>query len=206
MGPSPDLGREAHRRFLNRYYRVSHNFYDATRRCFLFGRERALKHLLAVEWSTLVEVGPGTGRNLRKLHSARPQARFGGIDASDVMLAHARKNCPWASLRHGFAEEAKYAQVLGAPPERILFSYCLSMVQGRAEALRQARRSLAPGGEIVVVDFADGLGLPRALRRGLHSWLAAFHVTPLDAGTLFRDAISVEFGPGRYWVMARLRP
>ena len=79
------------------------------------------------------------------------------------------------------------------------------MVQGPAEALRQARRSVAPGGEVVVVDFADGLGLPGVLRRGLHSWLAAFHVTPLDSDALFRDAISVDFGPGRYWVMARLK-
>lgn len=200
---SAGVGREEHRRFLNRYYGVSHHLYDATRKCFLFGRDRALKHLLAVEWNTLVEVGPGTGRNLRKLHAGRPQALLGGIDASDVMLAHARAECPWARLRHGFAEDAEYTEVLGAAPERILFSYCLSMVQGRAQALRQARRSLAPGGELVVVDFADGLGLPGVLRRGLHAWLGAFHVAPLDA-ELFRDAISVEFGPGRYWMMARL--
>lgn len=197
--------REAQRRFLNRFYGATRHFYDTTRECFLFGRDRALEHLLGVEWSTLVEVGPGTGRNLRKLHAGRPWARLGGIDASDVMVAHARARCPWASIRQGFAEDARYSRVLGEPPERILFSYTLSMVQGRAEALRRACRSLAPGGEVVIVDFADGLGLPAVLRHGLRSWLAAFHVTPLDANALFRDAISVELGPSRYWVMARLR-
>ena len=80
---------DAHRAFLNRYYRLTRHVYDASRRFYLLGRDRAIRDLLAHDWQRLVEIGPGTGRNLRRLHAARPTARYGGIEASDEMLAHA---------------------------------------------------------------------------------------------------------------------
>ena len=87
-----------HRAFLNRYYGWSRKFYDLTRKYYLFGRDTALERMLAEPWNSLVEIGPGTGRNLRKLRARRPHAKLGGIDASDAMLEHARAKCPWASL------------------------------------------------------------------------------------------------------------
>ncbi|MEQ8773628.1 MAG: SAM-dependent methyltransferase, partial [Erythrobacter sp.] len=33
-----------------------------------------------------------------------------------------------------------------------------------------------PGGELHIVDFGDLSGLPGPLERGLHAWLAKFHV------------------------------
>ncbi len=152
-----------------------------------------------------MEVGPGTGRNLQKLHVARPHARLGGIDASNAMLEVARSRCPWASFALGFAEDADFASLVGAPPERILFSYCLSMVQEPEVALRHARDQLAPGGSIVVIDFADLAGLPAPTRRALSGWLGAFHVRPLEPGLLRAFGAEMCFGPGRYWVRATIR-
>jgi S-adenosylmethionine-diacylgycerolhomoserine-N-methlytransferase len=192
-----------HRAFLNRYYGFSRWFYDVTRKYYLFGRDVALRDLVAEPgWGSLVEVGPGTGRNLRRLRRARPHARFGGVDASDAMLEHARARCRFATLRHGFAETAALDDVLGFAPDRVLFSYCLSMVGDRAAALANARRGLADGGEVVVVDFADFEGLPSALASSLRRWLATFHVRPLDASFL-EGARSLRWGPGRYYVLAR---
>ncbi len=195
--------RAEHRAFLNRYYGVSRFFYDATRKYYLFGRDTVLRDL-AVDrsWRRLVEIGPGTGRNLVRLARARPDAQLGGIEASDAMLAHARKRCPWAKLDHGFAENAPLADLLGGRPDRILFSYCLSMVGDRAAAITNARSALTPEGEVIVVDFADFGGLPDGAASAFREYLRAFHVEPLDPAAL-TDAKSLRFGPARYYVIAR---
>lgn len=194
---------DEHRAFLNRYYGISRFFYDVTRKYYLFGRDTALRQLAADPlWTRLIEIGPGTGRNLKWLRRARPNARLGGVEASDAMLAHAQKRCSWAALRQGFAETAPLAEVLDAPPDRILFSYCLSMVKDRAGALANARRSLAPNGEVIVVDFADFAGFPGPLAAPFRSWLRTFHVEPLDTAAI-EGAKSTSYGPGRYFVVAR---
>ncbi len=200
---APD--REKHRAFLNRYYGVSRWFYDLTRRYYLIGREVALEQLLARRgWRPRIAVGPGTGRNLRKLHDARPEAQLGGVEASDEMLAHARSKCPWATLTGGFAEDADLMGLLGRRPDRIFFSYCLSMVQEPHLALAHARRSLAPGGEVLVVDFGDLSDLGR-FQPLLRKWLDSFHVNVLPAD-IEKDAFEVEHGWGRYWTMMRFGP
>jgi len=196
---------ERHRAFLNRYYGISKHFYDLTRKYYLFGRDNELSTLARESWSSLLEVGPGTGRNLKHLHRLRPQARFGGIEASDEMLETARRACPFATFEHGFAENARYIDVLGARPERILFSYCLSMVGDPELALDQAHAALAPGGELVLVDFADFAGLPRVIAHRMNQWLRTFHVRPLDSERLRARGFELEFGPGRYYLRARLR-
>jgi S-adenosylmethionine-diacylgycerolhomoserine-N-methlytransferase len=194
--------RAEHRAFLNRYYGASRLFYDATRKHYLFGRDGALRDLARDRtWHRLAEVGPGTGRNLARLRKARPDATLGGIEACDAMLAHARARCPWAVLEHGFAEDASLQSLFDAPPDIVLFSYCLSMVRDRAAAVAHARRSLGPEGRVVVVDFADFGGLPRALAEGFRSYLRAFRVEPLDHDVL-AGATSVVHGPGRYYVVA----
>jgi S-adenosylmethionine-diacylgycerolhomoserine-N-methlytransferase len=200
---TPPGARDEHRAFLNRYYGPSRLFYDATRKYYLFGRDDALRGLVSDRsWRSLVEVGPGTGRNLARLHRARPDARLGGVEACDAMLAHARARCPWASLEHGFAEDACLRRVLDAPPDRVLLSYCLSMVRDRAAAIANARRSLADGGEVVAVDFGDFGGLPAPVARAFRAYLRAFRVEPLD-GAVLAGARSIRYGPARYYVIAR---
>lgn len=198
--------RHAHRDFLNRYYGWSRHVYDASRKHYLLGRDTALRGLLREPWQRLVEIGPGTGRNLLKLHAARPGARYGGIEASDAMLAHARARLPWAVLEHGYAEDADYTRLLGARPDIVLFSYCLSMVQDPQRALVTARRAVAAHGKVVVVDFGDLAGLPSFAAQALRGWLGAFHVRPLGAHVLAAHAPSVIHGPGRYYLIATLQP
>jgi S-adenosylmethionine-diacylgycerolhomoserine-N-methlytransferase len=188
----------AHRAFLDRYYRLTHRVYDVSRKYFLFGRDGVLDRLLAAEWTTLVEIGPGTGRNLARLHRRRPGASLGGLEASEVMRAHARRRCPWASIAPGFAEDADIGAVLGEPPQRILMSYCLSMVAGKDRAIGNALRHLAPGGELWVVDFSARNRLP------MRSFLSAFHVAAIPDELLHRHGPrEVEHGPSGYFVVAR---
>ena len=108
-------------------------------------------------------------------------------------------------LREGFAEDARYEGLLGARPERILIAYCLSMVQDADAALDNAKRSLAPGGEVVVVDFGGLEGLRGPLAPVLRKWLDAFHVTPLPKGLLERHTDDIVDGPLGYYRLARIR-
>ncbi|GIE97465.1 class I SAM-dependent methyltransferase [Paractinoplanes rishiriensis] len=193
-----------HQAFLDRYYRLTHHVYDVSRKYFLFGRDPLLHRLLAGDWTTLVEIGPGTGRNLARLHGRRPGATLGGMEASDVMRAHARRRCPWARIDPGFAEDGDIGAVLGVPPQRILMSYCLSMVIDPDRAIDNARRHLAPGGELWIVDFADLAGLHALPRRAMRKFLAAFHVEAVPDDLLHHHRANlVEHGPLRYYVVAR---
>jgi S-adenosylmethionine-diacylgycerolhomoserine-N-methlytransferase len=197
--------KSAHRAFLNKYYGISRHFYDLTRKYYLFGRDLILDQLLEEDWTRIVDVGVGTGRNLRILRSRRPHADYGGVDASDEMLQHTRERAPWAKLVHGFAEDVDLTQVFdGQRPDRVLFSYCLSMVSDPVAALRNARRALAPGGKVVVVDFSDLEGFPWVFRIALRKWLDAFHVQPVD-GSVFREVgARTRYGFGHYFVIAEL--
>lgn len=196
---------EAHRRFLNAYYRPVKHVYDVTRKYYLLGRDRVLRELLEEPWGSLIEVGPGTGRNLMQLHRARADARYGAVEASDEMLAMVRERCPWARCQHGFAEDVDYSRVLGQRPDRILFSYCLSMVQDGGRALDNARRALAPGGELVVIDFGD-LGRRPLLARAMSRFLAAFHVEAPAHALLCEHEACIRWGVGRYYLVARMKP
>ena len=194
-----------HRAFLNRYYGISRHFYDLTRKYYLFGRDAILQELLQEDWRRLIDVGVGTGRNLRILRARRPQAEYGGIDASDEMLDHTRSRAPWAKLVHGFAEDVDLTQVFdGERPDRILFSYCLSMVGDPVAALRNAQRALAPGGKVVVVDFGDLEGFPGLFRVALRKWLDTFHVKPVDLAVFREVGARTRFGFGHYYVVAEL--
>ncbi len=122
------------------------------------------------------------------------------------MFEHASARLPWATLVHGFAEDADYTTLLGARPDVVLFSYCLSMVQDAQAALTNARRSVAPTGKVVVVDFADLQGLRPELRAILRRWLDLFHVTPLDPAVLAPHQPTIIHGPGRYYAIATLPP
>lgn len=194
-----------HQGFLDRYYRRTRHVYDASRKYYLFGRDRVLAQLLAEPWETLIEIGPGTGRNLRHLHARRPEARYGGIEASRPMLAHAAERAPFARLVHGFAESADLEAVLGRRPDRILFSYALSMITQPERALANAERALAPGGQTVLVDFGSLDGLPPPLREAFRRFLASFHVRPGLLDSLSR-ADCYEVGPLGWYEIARIGP
>lgn len=158
---------------MERYYRWHAGIYDATRWAFLFGRTTGLRRLPPdFAPRRILEVGCGTGHNLRRLARRFPEAEIEGVDVSAAMLAEACRQLASAAgrihLHHG-----PYRPRAGRPrSDLILFSYCLSMVHpGHEELLDAAAGDLAPGGRLVVVDFHDS-PVP-AFRR----WMGMNHVT-----------------------------
>ncbi|GAB4199711.1 MAG: hypothetical protein OHK0013_10070 [Sandaracinaceae bacterium] len=95
----------AHRALLDAYYGWARPLYDVTRKHYLLGRDRALEQMLDEPWTSLVEVGAGTGRNLAILHARRAGPRYGALEPSRPMREHLARRCPWAEIRDGFAEE-----------------------------------------------------------------------------------------------------
>jgi S-adenosylmethionine-diacylgycerolhomoserine-N-methlytransferase len=145
-------------RAIEGYYRVHAGIYDLTRWSFLLGRESLVREAAArVAPARILEVGCGTGQNLRQLGWRFPRARLWGVDLSLDMLAVAQKKlkrlAPRVTLR-----QAAYDRPVGEGPgfDLVLFSYSLSMFNpGWEEALAAAGRDLAPGGVIAAVDFHD---------------------------------------------------
>lgn len=179
----PDGG--AHSALMDGIYRRQRHIYDATRKYYLFGRDRLIAELSPRSGDRVLEIGCGTGRNLIVAARRYPSALFYGIDISEAMLETARANVERAGLADhitlrqadatDFDPEALFS-IAGF--ERVYVSYALSMIPGWQAALSKAFATLAPGGRLHVVDFGQQERLPRQALRLLSAWLAKFHVTP----------------------------
>ncbi|MBZ6075204.1 ArsR/SmtB family transcription factor [Microvirga puerhi] len=102
----------------------------------------------------LVDLGTGTGRMLQLL---APRAlRTVGLDASHAMLSVARANLEKAGLR---GIELRQGDIYAPPFPRdtfdlVVIHQVLHYLDDPARAIREASRLVAPGGRILVVDFA----------------------------------------------------
>jgi S-adenosylmethionine-diacylgycerolhomoserine-N-methlytransferase len=204
---------------MDRMYRPQQRIYDLTRKHYLLGRDRLIAELAARPGQSVLDVGCGTGRNLVLIGRRYPAARLFGLDAAAPMLetaaaSLARAGVP-ARLARGVAEELDPQALFGLDGgfDHVTISYCLSMVDDPAGAVRAAARHLAPGGTLHVVDFGDMAGLPSWFRRLMTAWLARFRVRhrPEVEATLraleAEGAGRVEAFPiaGRYALLFRLR-
>ena len=103
---------------------------------------------------SLLDVGTGTGRMLEVL---APQAgRALGIDQSPQMLGIARDRLSRAGLRNA---QLRQGDIFALPVERDAFDLVvvhqvLHYLDDPSRALREAARTLRPGGRLLVVDFA----------------------------------------------------
>ncbi len=168
---------------MDRQYRYQRHIYDLTRKGYLLGRDRMIGRLSPPPGGTVLEIGCGTGRNLVKIARRYPNARLFGLDISDQMLRSARRSIRRAGvsdrikLVKGDATHFDPDERFGVPAlDRIVFSYALTIMPPWREALEEAARHLAPGGEIHIVDFGAADRWPRWMRAVMFRWLAKFHV------------------------------
>jgi len=102
----------------------------------------------------LLDLGTGTGRMLQLL---TPRAtRAVGLDASHAMLSVARANLERAGLGR---IELRQGDIYAPPFPRnafdlVIIHQVLHYLDDPARAIREAARLVAPGGRILVVDFA----------------------------------------------------
>lgn len=103
---------------------------------------------------SLVDLGTGTGRMLQLL--APRAGRVVGLDASHAMLSVARANLEKAGLAR---IELRQGDIYAPPLESqafdlVIVHQVLHYLDDPARALREAARLVAPGGRLLVVDFA----------------------------------------------------
>jgi S-adenosylmethionine-diacylgycerolhomoserine-N-methlytransferase len=169
-----------HQERMDRRYRYQRHIFDLSRRFILFGRDRAIAALRLGEARSVLEIGCGTGRNLKRMAEAHPALQLAGVDISGEMLKSARAKLVAARLdqRIALRQGDAAAAPAGGKAARILMSYCLSMVPDWRRALAGAIDRLAPDGMLVIVDFGSFGGLPDWLAETCIEVLSRHDVTP----------------------------
>ena len=193
MASFPDTPQ--HSALMDGVYRWQRHIYDATRKYFLFGRDRLIAGLDVTDGASVLEIGCGTGRTLALVAEAFPKARLFGVDISAEMLKSAEaKLGDGATLALGDATCFDPNAVFGrAEFDRVFISYALSMIPAWQLAIEHACDLLAPGGELHIVDFGDCAGAPAPFRKALNAWLKSFHVTPrLDLSDRAAGAVATR--------------
>ncbi|HSK60062.1 MAG TPA: class I SAM-dependent methyltransferase [Actinomycetospora sp.] len=133
-------------------------FYDAFSR--LIGAGPAHTRLVAQadppRGGSVLEIGCGTGNVLVRMARARPDVALTGLDPDAAALDRARTKLP-----HTVRLEQGYADALPLPDgavDRVLSAFMFHHLPPDEQpgALREARRVLAPGGSLHLVDLESG--------------------------------------------------
>lgn len=113
--------------------------------------EPRLRALGLAPGSRLLDVGCGTGLLLSRLARALPGVALAGVDRDRTMLAPARSRLPEAALLHAAAGSLPFAD---AAFDAAVTSSSLHFWPDPAEGLRELRRVLRPGGQLVLLDWS----------------------------------------------------
>ena len=143
---------------MEKYYRFQSKIYDLTRWSFLFGRQEILRKIPVSSDSHILEIGCGTGYNLRRMAKLYPKARFSAFEVSTDMIRLSKKNTRQFKDRIHLIEAPFSADTVAlvADVDVVLFSYSLTMINPQwLELIELALEKLNPGGYIAVVDFHD---------------------------------------------------
>lgn len=195
--------REVQFKDMKSYYAFQAKIYDATRWTFLYGRNTILKKLPVAKDQpvNILEVGCGTGVNLRKLAQLYPQANLHGIDISGDMLARAKQNLSNYTDRVKLEEKPydKGTEYNGMF-DVILFSYALTMINPQwKELVAQTPYDLKPDGMIAVVDFHDAnFEFYRKFMRSNHVKLDG-HILPVLEDSFDTQYKKVNSGLAGVW-------
>ncbi|WP_299835818.1 class I SAM-dependent methyltransferase [uncultured Tenacibaculum sp.] len=167
---------------IQNYYNFQSTIYDATRWSFLFGRKLIIDKIAEVTSPKVVlEIGCGTGYNLKNLSKAFPNSKILGLDVSKDMLNIAKKKVKANSNIQLIDGAYGNTNIINDnTPDVILFSYMLTMVNPEFSAMiTQAYEDLNPGGYIAVVDFYNSKHTWFRNHMGNHHVRMESHLTPV---------------------------
>lgn len=116
--------------------------------------ERAIDRALSEEpLGRLVDIGTGTGRMIELFGPRATQAT--GIDRSSEMLRLARVKLEAAGIQSSLRQGDMYALPLpDGSADSVIIHQVLHYAHSPASAIAEAARVLAPGGSLLVIDFA----------------------------------------------------
>lgn len=140
----------------NRYFAAQAETWDQIRSLHIAESEveRAIQDALGQHTlGRLVDIGTGTGRMIELL--AHRSAQAIGIDRSSEMLRLARVKLEAAGIASSLRQGDMYALPLGdESADCVIIHQVLHYAHAPAAAISEAARILAPGGTLLVVDFA----------------------------------------------------
>jgi ubiquinone/menaquinone biosynthesis C-methylase UbiE/DNA-binding transcriptional ArsR family regulator len=117
--------------------------------------EAAVSDVLgAGPFELLVDLGTGTGRML-ELFAGRYRRGL-GLDLSSVMLGYARVKLERAGVSHAHVRQADIYDLplADGAADAVVMHQVLHFLSDPPRAIREAARVLAPGGRLLIVDFA----------------------------------------------------
>jgi ubiquinone/menaquinone biosynthesis C-methylase UbiE/DNA-binding transcriptional ArsR family regulator len=171
--------------------------------------EAAITQMLAAApVGRLVDVGTGTGRMLALLGGGAKSAI--GIDRSPEMLRFARARMADAGIQRADLRQGDmYALPLEADSaDTVVLHLVLHYAQSPAAVIAEAARLLAPGGRLLIVDFAAHDREELREREGharlgfdddqINGWFSAAGLAPAAIETLVGNALTVKL-----WLGAR---
>jgi SAM-dependent methyltransferase len=191
------------------YFRANAAQWDSIRSLHVDEREveRALRATLPGRYELLLDIGTGTGRML-ELFGDRIERGL-GIDSSRDMLSVARANLNAAGLRHCQVRHGDMYRlaVEDNAADAVVVHQVLHYAERPAAAIAEAARVLAPGGTLVVADFAPH-GLEALREEHAHArlgfdddevfdWCRAVRLTPDAPVRLAGDPLTVTVWTAR---------
>lgn len=126
------------------------------------GRRVAIGALRLEPGDRVLDVGCGTGLNLRYLMAAVGAAgEVVGVDASGAMLRQARRRVGrhgWSNVTLVEGDAALLDSFVTGEFDAVLFTYSLSVIDDWHRTWEQAWTRLRPGGRVAVVDTSLPVG------------------------------------------------
>jgi ubiquinone/menaquinone biosynthesis C-methylase UbiE len=175
--------------------------------------EHAMRELLGASVGRLVDIGTGTGRMIELFGDAASHVI--GIDRSPEMLRLAR-----AKLDGRGAHELRQGDIAALPlpdssADTVILHQVLHFIPAPEAALSEAARLLAPGGRILIADFAphdrEELRVQDAHARlgfsdaQIAGWLAQAGVQLIETQELEGSALTVKLWLGTRGQQAKAR-
>lgn len=174
-----------------------------TSKAISFGAGDLLRFADIQAGETVLDLGCGTGFDaVQAAEAAGPAGRVIGIDMLPEMCAQARKNT--AGYGNVTIREADMAALpLPAACVDLVISNCvINLAPDKARVIREARRVLAPGGRLVVVDTAFDAEPDSGVRTDLTAWsccvagaLTVETYRQMVAAAGFDDVAVTDLGP-----------
>jgi ubiquinone/menaquinone biosynthesis C-methylase UbiE len=178
-------------------------------------REKAAERLQLKPGDRVLEIGCGTGRNLRPLQAAvGPAGTVYGVDISNGMLTEARELCArnrWSNVNLIQQDALEFAAP--EPLDGVMFGLSYNTIPHHLAVLHHAWSLLRPGGRLVVMDakLPPGLGgemiLPFSLWLMKRTMLGNPLIKPWDDVMRLAGSIEMEqFMFGSWYICAATKP
>ncbi len=115
---------------------------------------------------SILDIGCGTGRLLRRAHQIWPDAALNGIDPTAGMVEKAHELTPGATF---YIDQAESLPLPDGSIDLVLSTVSFHHWQDQALGIRQASRVLRPGGYFILADMAVPYWIWKITHHGQHA-------------------------------------